>query len=228
MGSYFTDKWDALMALPSAIADNPVFFAIVFLIAAPLIWWKWRVMGGAVQQTVDGMTHGLRTDADTKQARHDIGIGTKEVLVMRPAPLGKMIYFALFFFGGGALFYVFIHMSSDRSTPSDWWTALGLLGFAIISMVAIEINQTRIYVGDATIQRRRVLHRRQTIAFKDIVAVDQFGKSYARGLIIRTNTGEKMRVLAGFSGYRQLMQRLTPYQPKLGMLAKLAGKAAHA
>lgn len=228
MGSYFTDKLDALMALPGAIADNPVFFAIVFVIAAPLIWWKWRVTGSSVQQSLDGLTHGLRTDADTKQARHDTGIGTKEVLVMRPAPLGKMIYFALFFFGGGALFYFMIHMPSDRSTPSDWWTVLGLLGFTIVAMAAIEINQTRIYVDDATIQKRRVLHRRQTIAFNDISAIDPFGKSYARGLIIRPKSGDKMRVLAGYSGYRQLMERLAPHHPKLGMLAKLSRKAAHA
>lgn len=228
MGSYFTDKWDALMALPGAIAANPMFFLVMLLIFAPLIWWKWRVTGGSVQKTVDDLTHGLRVDADQSTARHDTGIGTKDILVMRPAPLGKMIYFALFFFGGGALFYVFLHMPSDRSEPSDWGTALGLSGFAIVSMIAIELNQTRIYVDDTSLQKRRVLYRRQTIAFRDIASVEPHGKQFTRGLLIRTTQGDKMRVTAGFSGYRQLLERLAPHDPKLALMARMGKGRARA
>ncbi|MGJ8610673.1 MAG: hypothetical protein ACSHWY_06240, partial [Octadecabacter sp.] len=170
----------------------------------------------------------LRADGDQKQSRHDTGIGTKDVLVMRPGKLPKMIYFSLFFFGGMALFYLFLYMPSDLSEPSDWWTALVLSLVAICAMVLIETNLTRIHVDDRSIQRRRVLHRRQTIAFSDIVAVDPHANNLSRGLVIRTTTGDKMRILATFSGYRQLMERLAPHNPKLGLLAKVIKARASA
>lgn len=228
MGSYFSDRWEALQGLPAAIAQNPVFFIIVFAIGLPLIWWKWKVTGDSTVKAVNDLTHGLRADAAQSTTRHDTGIGTKDILVMRPAPLSKMIYFALFFFGGGALFYIFVHMPSDRAVASDWWTALGLAGFAVISMIAIELNQTRIIVDGESLEKRRVLHRRQKFNFADIETVEPLGKDFTRGLSIRTKSGEKMRVTAGFSGYRQLMERLAPHKAELALLVKLLKSRANA
>lgn len=221
MGSYFTDKWDALLALPAAMAEDPLFFIIVFAIALPLIWWKWKVTDGGVQKAVTDLTHGLRTDADRKQVRHETGIGTREVLVMRPPKLSKMIYFVLVFFGGGAVFYFTLYLPSDLAEPNGWWTFAGAAGFTIAAMIIIEANQTRIFVDDRSLQRRRVLHRRQTIAFTDIASIEPHGKSFARGMIIRTRNGQKMRVLAQFSGYRELIARLAPYDRDIGLLDKL-------
>lgn len=228
MGSYFSDRWEALSGLPAAISANPVFFLVAFVIFAPLLWWKWRVTGKATQTAVDSLTQGLRTDAETKSVRHDTGVGTRNILVMRPAPLNGMIYFSLLFFGGGALFYIFIHMPSEASVPSDWWVALGLCAFAVAAMIVIETNQTRILVDDRTIQKRRVLHRRQTIALRYITLIEHRGKSFANGLTIHTGAGDKMTVIAGFSGYRQLIDRLAPFDAKIGLMSKLQRGRANA
>jgi len=221
MGSYFTDEWDALLALPAAMAEDPLFFIIVFAIALPLIWWKWKVTDDGVQKAVTDLTHGLRTAADRKEMRHETGIGTREVLVMRPPRLSKMIYFALVFFGGGAVLYFILYLPSDLAEPDDWWTFAGAAGFTIAVMIIIEANQTRIYVDDRSLQRRRVLHRRQTIAFTDIASIEPLAKTFMGGMVIRTRDGQRLRVRAQFSGYRELIARLAPYDRNMALLAKM-------
>ncbi|MBT8410752.1 MAG: hypothetical protein KJP02_03000 [Octadecabacter sp.] len=221
MGAYFSDKWEALTGLPAAIAAAPLFFAIVFAIGLPLIWWKWKVMGDGMQKAVADLSYGLRTDADRKQVRHETGIGTREILVMRPPKLSKMIYFALFFFGGGAVFYFILYLPSDLAEPDDWWTFAGAAGFTIAVMIIIEANQTRIYVDDHSLQRRRVLHRRQTIAFKDIASIEPLAKAFMGGMVLRTRDGQRLRVRAQFSGYRELIARLAPYDRNMALLAKM-------
>ena len=131
MGDYFADKWDALISLPAAIAENAVFFGIVFVIFLPLIWWQWRVTGNSVTHATESLTHCLRASADTKQVKHETGFGVQDVRVMRPPKTPGVIYFALFFFEGGALFYWLIVLQSGEATSRDWWTFAALSGFAI-------------------------------------------------------------------------------------------------
>jgi len=228
MGSYFSERWDAVAGLPAAVAEAPLLFAVLLLVFGPLIWWKWWAFGKSTQTTLDSLTHGLRTDADRKSIRHETGIGTRDIMVMRPARLSGMIYFALLFFGGGALFYIFLYMPSDLSEPSDWWVTLGLSAFTLAAMIVIEVNQTRIHVDDRTIQKRRVLHRRQTIAFTEISSIAAHGKNYVNGLVIHTGSGDKMRVTAGFSGYLELIDRLAPYDKNMGLMSKLQKVRPHA
>ena len=229
MGSYFSDKWNDLQTLWAAILANPGFFVVAFAIGLPLIWWKWRVTGNSMQSTVDSLTHGLRADADAKTVAHETGIGTRDILVMRPPPTPKMIYFALFFFGGGALFFMFIHIPSDRSEPSDWWVLLALLVFSIGSMIVIEQGQTRIRVDDTGLQRRRVLHPRQTIRFAEIAEVTtSSAKTMAPYIKIISNSGDSMRIGANFSGYRQVIDRLAPYDANMALISKIESTRAHA
>ena len=224
MGSYFADRFDALMGLPSAIAANPGFFAILLLIFGPLIWWKWRTIGKSTNKAIADQTHGMRTDADRKRVRHETGIGMAEVLVMRPNSVGGMIWFALIFFGGGAVFYAFVVLQ-DAPSPKDWWTFAGLAGFTFAIMGLIEVNQTRLIVDEQQIERRRVLHARDRIAFSQIASVEPLAKSFARGLRITTRDGQTMKVPARFSGYRELMARLSKHDPSLRLMAKLARAA---
>ena len=75
----------------------------------------------------------------------------------------------------------------------------GMLWFALGAMVAIEVNQTRIYVDAKTIQKLRVLHRRQTTGFADISTVDPIGKNFTTGLIIHSHDGAKIPVRAALA-----------------------------
>jgi len=209
------------MGLPAAFAENPTFFVIIFAIGLPLIWWKWRVTGTAMTKAMTDQTHGLRTDAKVTFKPHETGIGTQDVFIMRPAGVGGMLWFALLFFGGGALFYWFVLLTKGQGTWESWATFAGLSAFALGAMVAIEVNQTRIYVDAKTIQKRRVLHRRQTIAFADIAQVDPIGKNFTTGLIIQTHDCAKMPVRAAFSGYMQLMGRLAPYNHQIAMMSNM-------
>ena len=221
MGSYFSERWDAISGLPAAIAANPGFFIIVFAIGLPLIWWKWRVTGSSLQTAVDNQTHGWRAQADRKDILHETGIGTTEAFVMRPARLPKMIWFALIFFGGGAVFYALVVLQTGEASAKDWWTFAGLSMFTIGALVLIEVNQTRILITQNGLERRRILHRRQHIEFAKISDVTPAAKHFGRGLIIHSEDGQKMRVLPAMSGYAQLMERLGPHNPKMAMLAKL-------
>ena len=215
------EKWEALLGLPAAFADAPLFFSVIFAVGGLAIWWKWKVIGNSQRRAMEGVTHGLRAAADSKQLRHETGIGTRDVMIMRQAPLGGVIWFALLFFGGGAVFYVLVVLQSGETTSEDWWVFAGLAGFTIGAMAVIENNQTRIQVDDTSLQKRRVLHRRQTIPFSEIVSVQPHGKSYVGGVVITPATGAPMRIPAAFSGYRDLLPRLAPHDPKLQLMTKL-------
>jgi hypothetical protein len=221
MGSYFSERWDALSDLPAAFATNPWFFIIAFAIGLPLIWWKWRVAGNNMQLSIDSQTHGWRAGVDKKDVRHETGIGTREVLIMRPAKLPKMIWFSLIFFGGGALFYALVVLQSGNTGSEDWWVFAGLAAFTIGAIAVIEMNQTRIIITDQGIERRKVLTHRQRIEFSQIKDVTAHAKDFGRGLIVHANDGQKMRVLPSMSGYKQLMERLAPYNKKMALMAKL-------
>jgi hypothetical protein len=208
MGDYFADKWAALSNLPAAIAENPLFFALAFLIGLPLIWWKWRAIGNSNKHAIESASHGLRTSADSKTIAHDTGIGTQDVLVMRPPAITKMVYFALLFFGGGALFFWLVVLPSPDATSKDWWAFAGMVMFTIGAMFVIELSQTRIVVGKTAIEKRRVLHKRQHITVSDISGIEPLGHSLARGARLHASDGQVMRIGANFSGYRDLILRL--------------------
>lgn len=227
MGSYFTDKWNALMALPAAIAEAPVFFAILFLIFGPLIWWKWRATGKGIERATQDPSHGLRVDADTKTQIHETGIGTQDVLEMRPAKTPFMIWFGLLFFGGGAVFFAMVVLV-DEPTSKDWQVFAIMMLFAVGSMVFIEANQTRIIVSPDTIERRRVLHRRQRIAFSSITNVSLARKTLVGGVVVTDANGQKMRIAARFSGYLTALDRLAKHDPKLSLMVKLHKAQARA
>ena len=220
MGSYFSERWDALSGLPAAFAANPWFFIIAFAIGLPLIWWKWRVTGNSIQSSIDSQSHGWRADADRKEVRHEIGVGTRKVLVMRPAKLPKMIWFSLIFFGGGAVFYFLVVLQSGDTTSEDWWVFAGLSGFTIGSMILIELNQTRILVTEHGLERRRVLTPRQRIEFSKIKDVTPHAKDFGHGLVIHSTDGQKMRILPAMSGYAELIEHLAPHNRTMALMAK--------
>ncbi|MCF2871624.1 hypothetical protein L0664_11160 [Octadecabacter sp. G9-8] len=208
MGDFFSDKWDGLMGFFAIVADNPAFFAIMFIIGLPLIWWKWRTIGKSTQHAIESQTHGLRTSADSKQVVHETGIGTRDVLVMRPPPTPKGLYFALLFFGGGAVFYWLVVLQTDVVTSEDWWVFAGMTVFTLCSIAVIAANMTRIIVSDQTIEKRRLLRKRQMVTVADIVAIDPLAKEISRGAKLRTTNGQVMKIGANFSGYKDLILRL--------------------
>lgn len=228
MGSYFAEKWEYLAAFPATFAQNPIFFIIAFAIGLPLIWLKWRVTGNSVSKAMQNQTLGLRTDADKKQVRHETGIGTRDILVMRPAIPGMAILFGLLFFGGGALFYALVVLQGADVTSKDWLTFAISVTFTVCAMIIIEMGQTRILVDETSIQKRRVLHRRQTVLFSEISSVEPRAKQISRGMVIQSKDREKMNVHAGFTGYRQLLERLAPHNAQANLFVKLLKAQPHA
>ena len=224
MGSYFSDKIDAIAAIPTLITQAPVLFLIVFAIGGTLIWLKYWLIDRSVKRSVENTTHGHRTAADRKTVRHDTGVGTAEVLVMRPAAQGGALWFALIFFGGGAVFYFLIVLQSSDRTTEDWLVFATLAAFAICAMIVIEMGFTRIYIDEEKLVRRRILHRRQIIRFVDIASVTPAGKSYAGGVKIQARSGDTMRILASFSGYLDLLTRLGERDQKLRLFANILSK----
>ncbi|MDA9207949.1 hypothetical protein N9O61_03595 [Octadecabacter sp.] len=208
MGSYFAERFDAILGLPAAILQAPVFFIVIFAIGGLLIWLKYRIIGRSMNKAIQSTTHGLRVSGDQKQVRHETGVGTTNVIVMRPGVSVKGLIFGVLFFGSGAVFYVLVVLQSPDVASKDWWTFAGLTFFTIAAIAAIEASMTRIYVSEAGLERRRVLHRRQTILFSDVAAVGPIGKSFQQGLVVQSKTAGKMRIPAAFSGYRDLLNRL--------------------
>lgn len=209
------------MSLPAAIAEAPLLFAVFFAIFAPLIWWKWRVTGSSVTKAIDDQTHGFRAVADTRQVRHETGVGSRDFLVMRPNKLGGMIWFGLLFFGGGAVFYLLVVLPAEP-TSKNWLTFAVLSGFTIINMVLIEMNQARFLIHPDYLERRRVLYRSESIPLSSIAKITPMGKTYRSGLRIMSSDGRKMTIPARFSGYRALIARLAPYSAELRLLDKMA------
>lgn len=221
MGTYFTERWDALIGLPAAIAENPVLYIIFFAIALPLIWVKWRLIGKSQQKAIANQTHGLRSEAVRKNIRHETGIGTAEILVMRRAKLGAAIWFALFFFGGGAVFYFLVVLPESDELSKDLAVFAIMLGFSIIGIGVIMAHQTRIYVDDKGLEKRRLLRSREKLSFADITDIQPARKKLTYGLVLHAKGGKRMKITADFSGYLNLLDRLAPSNPKLGVLARI-------
>ncbi|MEL6959540.1 MAG: hypothetical protein AAGL89_11380 [Pseudomonadota bacterium] len=217
---YLEQKLAELQAVGAAMIENPLLFIIAFAIGLPLILWKWRVVGRSQTKAMSDLTHGFRAQADTRTARHDTGIGTKDVLVMRPNKLGGMIWFALIFFGGGAVFF-FTLVLPEEPTRDNWMTFTGLAAFSLFAMGLIEANQTRIIVDDTGIERRRILHRRQRIAFTDIVTADLNTKAASPVLKLTTRDGRSMRIRATYSGFMTLLSRLSKVDAKVALMGRM-------
>lgn len=153
------------------------------------------------------LTHGLRHSADLRKERHESGIGTQEVFVMRSNKVGGMIWFALIFFGGGAVFYALVVLP-DAPTRENWLIFAGLGVFASAAMVLIERNQTRILLRNDHFERRRILRRRKVVSFRDIATVEPRGMSLASGVRLTTKDGRSLTIGPHFSGYKQLLYRV--------------------
>lgn len=183
--------------------------------------------GNSLKRAVTDQTHGLRTDAQAGQVKHETGLGTQDVLIMRPNKVPGMIWFGLAFFGLGAVFYVFVVLPSPTRTTQDVLVFAGLFAFTFSAMVLIEQSHTRIVLRHDSLERHRVLHRSETVRFSDIQSVTPMAKTFSYGLTITTQDQKRYRIAARFSGYATLMARLSQFDPQLGLLAKLA-KAQHA
>lgn len=227
MGSYFADKWGTLSGLPAAIAEDPTFFIVFFAIGLPLIWWKWRVIDRGMQRATEDPSHGLRTSAATQQQRSETGIGTESVLVMRPPNTPWAIWFGLIFFGGGAVFFALVVLV-ESPTAKDWLVFAFMVLFSVACMGFIEANQTRFIVSHSMIERRRVLTRRERMAFASITDVSLNGKTFLGGVTVTDTGGQKMRIAARFSGYRDLLDRVAPLNPKLSLMLKIERSRPHA
>lgn len=208
------------------LSSEVITAVIIAVLIAPIMWWKWKRPGNVVTKALRDASHGLRTEADRKEMRHDTGIGTRDVLVMRPAKLGFGIYFGLLFFGGGAAFFALVVLQSPDVTGEDWWIFVGLMAFTLCAILLMIANRTRIHLDAASVEKRPLLLPRKSIRFSEITQISPHGKDYRLGVKFSTQDGKSMRVVAGFSGYLQLLERLPKLDERLGILLKMSAQSS--
>lgn len=209
------------MSLPGAFAENPVLMTCIFIIGGGLIYLRSRLLNGAVQSTQKSHTHGLRQSGKATQTRHETGIGTKDVITMKPEPVSAAIWFSLIFFGGGAVFYAFIVLTAPDTQPKDWGTFLALSGFAVMSLAVIEQNFVRFIVHPDRIVRLRPLYRDEVIFFSEIEQITPLRKKIEFGVTLHTQNKQQFRIPARFSGYLDLLDRLGEIDANTRLVARL-------
>ncbi|WP_421701997.1 hypothetical protein [Aliiroseovarius sp.] len=202
-------------------SEEPVLFFGLMAVFLPLIWWKWRVIGGAERRAMAQTRAGWTEDATPGQMPHETGIGQVDVLVMRPSQSLVTVLAILAFFGSGAAFYALVVLPSAEVTPKDWAVFTIMCGLSLIGLLILYMSFTRLSVGATEITRSGLLRRGRAFPFSALRGTEPLGKTIAGGVKLDFGEHGQLKVPAQYAGYRQLLARLAKNDPKLRMMMRL-------
>ncbi len=209
----------------NAFISNPVTATVVSLIAVTIIWFKWWLIARAQSKAIKANYAGWSVDAKQVQARHETGVGTTDVLIMKPIKIVPVALMTLAFFGGLAWFYWVVVLEKPEVSSKDWGVFAILVGFSALALLLLAQSFTRIRLEAENISRRSLFARRFDGKLSDVTTVKPSGMTIASGIEIIFNDGRKLRVRAQMSGYRQLLERLSVIDPKLRLMTRMIANA---
>lgn len=181
------------------------------------IFLKHWLIAKAVKNGQKNNYAGWTREARTQKVRHETGVGTRPIRVMRPLKQLPIGLITLFFFGAMAWILGFVATPEPGQELKHWGSAILGLGFACVGAFLILSSFTRIRFDDASIARRGLIGRRVTARLADLDSVEPNGKTLLEGVRLRFRDGQNLRVKANMSGYAQLLETLASGNPQLAM-----------
>ena len=212
-------------SLLNALATNPIGVSIILAIGFTLIWLKWRFIAKAQRNAVKSQYAGWTVDAKHASEAHDTGIGTKDVLVMKPVKFFRIGLMTLIFFGGGAWFYMAVVLKKPDVSAKDWAVFAMMIGFSLLALFVLAQAFTRIRFDREHITKRSPFARTFHAKLADLSSVKPAHKTIAGGVDLLFNDGRKLRVKSQMSGYRQLLEHLSSIDPKLRLMTLMVTNA---
>ncbi|MEP6019925.1 MAG: hypothetical protein ABJ251_15725 [Paracoccaceae bacterium] len=211
-------------SLLNALATNPIGFSIILAIGFTLVWLKWRFIAKAQRNAAKSQYAGWSVDAKRASETHDTGIGTKDVLVMKPVKFVRIGLMTLIFFGGGAWFYMAVVLREPDVSAKDWGVFAIMMGFSLLALFLLAHAFTRIRFDGEHITRRSLFAKTFHAKLADLLSVKPANKTIAGGVDLLFNDGRKLRVKSQMSGYRQLLEQLSSIDPKLRLMTQMMTK----
>ncbi|MEO0667801.1 MAG: hypothetical protein AAFZ99_07780 [Pseudomonadota bacterium] len=209
--------FEALRVLAGLFAAYPIPFAISTVIIVTALYYKWVWMGRAGKNAIKNNYAGWKVDG---------AVDTAQRLVMRPVKIRRTGIWTLLFFGGGALFFALVSIPNGDMGREQWFAFAAMIVFSIGAVWLILMSFNRITFDGEVFTRVGVLGRNTAMRVDTLTDVRPIGKTIAGGVFLDFEGGEKLRVPANMSGYRQLLEILTQHQPKLRMLVRAYANAA--
>ncbi|MFQ6548620.1 hypothetical protein AADZ90_011725 [Aestuariibius sp. 2305UL40-4] len=214
------------------LVANPVWLLVALAFAAILYWINSRIFNRILRKQAAASMTGWDTGAGTANRRHQTGIGTREVAVMKPPRrILSIAFWNLLFFGGGAVFYWFAVLPDpEEQTFKNWSVFAGLCGFSILGLALLATAFTRIEVSSEDIVLRRLFRRPRHFLLSEVAKVEPAGKNPATGVKLVFPDNRSLRLLAAHEGYADvlaLIQGAHPDLRRLLMIGRLSRSAAN-
>lgn len=189
---------------------NPALAGISLIIALAMYWLKVSLLRRALAKQSQASRSGWTTPAITSSRRHDTGIGTETILIMRPPRrMLNSAFWGLLFFGGGALFYWFVVLPNpEEQTAENWRTFATTCVFSSMGIVILVFALTRIHVSSVDIVLHRPFRRPRRFALKEISSVELIGKSTATGVKLNFLDGSQIKLFANYEGYAHVLRKI--------------------
>ena len=213
----FHEVFEAMRGLAELFAAYPIRFALGTIVVVTLIYYKWVWFGRATENSIKNGYDGWKVDGTVDDAQR---------LVMRPVKMRRVGIWTLLFFGGGALFYTLVGIPNGDMAPKDWFSFAAMLVFSIGAVWLILMSFTRITFDGEVFTRVGVLGRNMAVRVDTLTDVRPISKTVAGGVYLDFAGGERLRIVANMSGYRQLLEMLTRHHPKLRLLVRAYANAA--
>ena len=213
----FQEFLEGVRVLAQLFAAYPIRFALGTVVVVSLIYYKWFWIGRVSQNAIKNNYAGWKIDGALDSAQR---------LVMRPVKIRRVGVLTLLFFGGGALFFALVSIPNGDMGPQEWFAFAAMVVFSVISVWLILMSFNRITFDGEAFTRVGVLGRSFAVRVDTLTDVRPIGKTIAGGVFLDFEGGERLRVPANMSGYRQLLEILTQHQPKLRMLVRAYANAA--
>lgn len=224
------DIFENVIGTLKFLVENPgiAVFAVVF--ALFLYWLQSRMFRRILTKQAELDRSGWTTAAKTATRRHDTGVGTQKVLVMRPerGHLSVAIW-GFFLFGGGVLVSWFLILPDPDEPIMKKVFVFGFFCVATMGSILLFVRAfTRIRVSSQDIIRHRVFRRPERFALSEISKAEQAAKNPAMGVKLSFPDGRTLKLMASYEGYAQVLnsiQTAHPDLPRLLMLGRMVDSA---
>ena len=216
LSEWFTSKSEQAKEAAQFAVQNPLVLCAAVIFALGLSWLKWRLVLSGVRKGIEGQTAGW--DQRITQNSRKTGVGHESVLVMRPAnkPF-KTGFLCTLFFGCGAMSYWFVSMHTPLF--KDWLVfAIFTIGW-LLGLLLMWMSTQRVILTSSTIETRALFRQSKVFSMAGLQQVTAI-QGWERGVLLHFNDGRQLRVQAMMTGYKDLLRRLEPFEPKLALISR--------
>ena len=203
------------------LLDNPIIAVVIISVVVISNWLQVHFLAHflhrAAEKNAEAKRAGWTTPAGRSERRHDTGIGTQAILVMRRPH--RYIYIAvwtLILFGGCAAYYWQVVLAEpSEQTTKNWLIFVISLVFSTLAVALFAAACTSVHVSVDDIVLRRLFRRPERFSLKEISSVEAVGKDPATGVRLILFDGRSVKLLAGFEGYSQVLKKIHNAHPDL-------------